>query len=158
MLKQTHKSIVHLLIYNFKLFINDEKKLSLLISILCGLLFQQCSNDSDMGGKTSSQKELSSQEKDHYEASLKNDVNELIAKPVKLKSSFYQTQGLPLWQNAKWVKINSNPTNKEWSPTRNCAGYAAEAWGSVTGDKIDGGLLITPDDVENWINSKNNNN
>jgi hypothetical protein len=52
------------------------------------------------------------------------------------------------------LNYNATNGNTNWSPTYNCAGYASGVWDAVTGTSINGGILMTPSDVANWINNQ----
>jgi hypothetical protein len=53
----------------------------------------------------------------------------------------------------KILNYNTDPDNKNWSPTYNCAGYAAGVWKAVTGISIGEGTL-TPNDIQEWIDNQ----
>lgn len=84
-----------------------KKLCGALLAFFCCIMLQQCSNDLDDYSAEKKQSQLSLEEKVKYEDSLKKDIDDLISKRGDLEKSFFMTQGLPMWNNAKWVTINS---------------------------------------------------
>jgi hypothetical protein len=45
--------------------------------------------------------------KDEYESILKKEIDGLIAQSGRLEESFFYLHGLPVWENSKWVNVDS---------------------------------------------------
>ena len=72
--------------------------------ISAGVLIQGCSDETDVLGDSLHKITLS---RSDYETILKKEVNALFYQEGELKESFLMTHGLPIWEEIKWVNINS---------------------------------------------------